>query len=136
MGFYNYTIIATDGYGANVSDQVIVGVFAGDIPPQITHPSDLQFVKGSGAENITWVITDPDVSGPTYIIYQNGTQITSQSWVSNVPIVIQVGTLDVGSYNYTIIATDGLGANVSDQVIVGVIADVPPKLPIPTIFNL
>ncbi len=86
-------------------------------------------------ENITWVITYPDVSGPTYIIYQNGTQITSQSWVSNVPIVIQVGTLDVGSYNYTIIATDGLGANVSDQVIVGVIADVPPQITHPNDFQ-
>ncbi len=34
-----------------------------------------------------------------------------------------MGTLDVGSYNYTIIALNGLGANVSDQVIVMVTAN-------------
>ncbi len=88
-----------------------------DTLPTINHPADMQFISGSTGNIISWNITYPDVSSPTYNVLRNGSLvITSQPWISNQFINISVDALSPGSYNYTLVTYDGLGGSVSDQV--------------------
>jgi hypothetical protein len=120
-GIYNYTIIASDGYGKQVIDMVIVTVNSPSMT--ITHPADITYTYGQTGNSISWTVTGYDGSS-SYQILRNGTSIFSGSWTSGSPITRSVDGLNPGSYNYTIIASDGHGKQVSDTVIVNV--DAPP----------
>ncbi|MHA1619688.1 MAG: hypothetical protein ACTSVZ_10445 [Promethearchaeota archaeon] len=95
------------------------GVESGDAI-SINNPEDLNYDIGQTGQNITWVITDITVSTPGYTIYQNGTVNAIGSWTSGTPIVLDLDPFVVGIYNLTIIATDGYGGTVEDEVIVTV----------------
>jgi hypothetical protein len=123
VGSYNYTIIATDGLGGTGRDEVIVTVTPQpNVDPSISSPSDISYVAGATGNSISWTVTDLTTTTTNYKIYRNGTQMTSASWISGIAIVYGVDGLNVGSYNITIIATDGRGGEVSDTVIVTVTA--------------
>ena len=44
--------------------------------------------------------------------------VLNATWVSGTPVVYSIDGLAVGSYNFTIFATDGYGQLVQDSVIV------------------
>ena len=46
-----------------------------DTLPTINHPADMQFISGSMGNIISWNITDPDVSSPTYNVLRNGSLV-------------------------------------------------------------
>ena len=121
-GSYNYTIVASDGLGGTRMDTVIVKVIP-NIPPAITHPGDITYSSGTTGNKISWNITDSSVGNTTmYNIYRNGLPLVSGWWTSLV--IISVDGLSIGSYNYTIIASDGLDSSVQDTVVVTVISPI------------
>jgi len=124
IGSYNYTIVATDGLGGSVQDTVIVNVL--NVAPTITHPSDISYVVGLTGNQISWIITDASTGTRGFTLYRNGILIASGSWASGVPVMKNVDGLAIGSYNYTIVAIDGLGGSVQDTVIVNVTSPAPP----------
>ncbi len=124
IGSYNYTVIATDGYGGSVQDTVIVNVIANQAPT-ITHPADITYTGGYTGYYITWTITDAGTGTRAYTIYVNGSSLISGSWTSGSSLSRNVDGLAIGSYNYTIVATDGLGGSVQDEVIVNVLNGIP-----------
>jgi hypothetical protein len=119
IGDYNYTIVATDGYGGTVSDMVLVHVVP-NVSPTITRPTDITFNGGSTGNSISWTITDAGTETRSYEVYRNGTSVASGTWISGTPVVRNVDGLNGGVYNYTIVATDGLGGSVTDMVLVTV----------------
>jgi|GEM_PF-2007347 len=119
VGSYNYTIVASDGLGGSVQDEVIVTVL--NVPPSVTHPADVVYSYGVSGNSISWTVTDTSVGTTSYRILRNGTQVGSGTWVSGAPVNINVDGLFVGSYNYTIVASDGLDGSVQDEVIVTVL---------------
>ncbi len=119
-GSYNYTILATNGAGAIVHDTVIVKVIP-NYTPAITHPADITYTAGQAGNTISWTITDASTGTRSYIVYHNGTSIASGSWTSGVAVAKNVDGLAAGSYNYTIVASDGLGGVVMDGVVVTVL---------------
>ena len=118
IGSYNYTIVATDGLGDSVQDTVIVTVY--NAAPTITHPADMSCEYTTTGHSISWTIIDNSVATTLHTIYRNGTPIASNTWASGTPVTIGVDGLSMGSYNYTIVASDGLGGSVQDTVIVTV----------------
>jgi hypothetical protein len=126
LGSHNYTIIATDGLNGSVQDSVIVMVNP-NIAPIITCPADITYTSGQIGSTITWTITDTSTGMRSYTIYCNGTLISSGSWTSGVAVAKNVDGIAVGSNNFTIVASDGLGGVVTDGVVVTVL-NVPPSI--------
>nr|MDO8110769.1 PQQ-binding-like beta-propeller repeat protein [Candidatus Sigynarchaeota archaeon] len=91
----------------------------------ITHPADIQFTKGIIGNQISWTMTDITVGTTNYTIYRNSMQVASSTWTSGTPVSASLNGLLVGSYNYTIVARDGLGGWVQDTAIVTVLASAP-----------
>jgi hypothetical protein len=106
------------GYYDDVSVSTYTGV------PTITHPADISYNLGMTGNQISWTITDASTGTRSYTIYRDGSSIASGSWTSGTPVTKNVDGLAAGSYNYTIVAADGLGGSVQDTVIVNVL-DVP-----------
>ncbi|HME52686.1 MAG TPA: PQQ-binding-like beta-propeller repeat protein [Candidatus Lokiarchaeia archaeon] len=119
IGSYNYTIVATDANGGSVQDTVIVTVIP-NVVPVITHPADITYVAGSTGNSISWTIIDATTSTRTYRIYRNYSSVTNGTWTSGTPVTCTVDGLSPGTYNYTIVAGDGLGGWVVDWVIITV----------------
>jgi hypothetical protein len=117
-GVYNYTIIATDGLGEWVRDDVFVTIVE-NVVPTITAPEDLTVIVGTWG-SISWNITDTTTGDCNYTLYRNGVAIASGYWTSGVPIIVVLGELPEGDYNFTIVISDGLGGSTSDTIIVQV----------------
>jgi len=140
--FYGSILIESDPYNMNsvyvgagwtgvvgyVDDIKLIHAISQQIEnsPTITHPADISYNLGAIGNQISWTITDASTGTTSYTIFRNSTSITSGSWTSGVPITESVEGLGVGSYNYTIIATDGLGGSVQDTVIVKIVSNSTP----------
>jgi hypothetical protein len=119
VGTHVYSFVVTDGTGEIVKDNVTVTVY--NLAPSITGSGDSTFTAGEGG-HVIWQPADNSVLGATYTIYCNGTpMITNQPWTSGVPVQIGTSNFAAGNYNLTIIAQDGLGGSVTDEVIVTII---------------
>ncbi len=121
QGTYEIEFLAEDGLGGQVSDEVLIHVTAPpNTNPTITTPEDIKVVAGTSGVTINWTVTDPNIGVTAYKIYRNGTEIASATWISGKEIAISLEGLTVGDYNYTIVAEDGLGGVVKDEVLVTV----------------
>jgi hypothetical protein len=108
IGTYNFTIIVNDGYGLNVSGTTILNV--SNWPLVITMPVTVAINGDMGGNVLSSTITDHSTGATrTYIIYRNGIPVQSGFWVHNLPLFWDVDGLAEGIYNFTIVATDGLG---------------------------
>lgn len=117
-GSYNFTIVATDGMSTPSRDMIIINVF--DVPPSIVHQAPAGYEFGTISHSINWTITDASTTMRTCTILRNGTQVISSSWNSNQPVSFNIDGLDPGTYNFTIIASDGLGGSTQDSVLITV----------------
>ncbi|MCK4484377.1 MAG: hypothetical protein KAU89_06110, partial [Candidatus Thorarchaeota archaeon] len=117
VGVYNYTIVVYDTSGNWVSDTVFVTVIE-ITPPTIDQPADMNHEEGMTGNTITW--TPSDAHPSRYVVYQNGTQVVSDSWDGS-SITVEVDGLSVGVYNYTIVVHDTSGNWASDTVLVTVL---------------
>jgi hypothetical protein len=124
VGYYNFTLILYDGLGGMVSDEVW-GYVEPSTVPVIDEPSDQTILIGSPPQNITWTISDITTDNPSYVIFRNGTQVDTNVWISETPLIYYFSGLAVGSYNFTIIADDGYGNTDEDMVIVNIINAIP-----------
>jgi parallel beta-helix repeat protein len=114
VGIYNYTIIAMDGYGQEISDEVLIMVQ--NTNPTITQPQDINIAYEDRQLSVIWTITDPDTGNATYLLLINGTANITANWTSGVAVTYSLESLTVGTYNFTIIATDGFGLDIRDEV--------------------
>ena len=115
VGVYNYTIIVNDGIDGIVNDTVLVKVR--NVSPIISSPSDIHYTVGDSGNEIIWTVTDASIESTSFTIYRNGSSIANGTWISNVSEVQNVDGLDVGSYNFTIVVSDGYGDIAQDVVI-------------------
>ncbi len=123
MGMHNFTLIASDGKGANISDTVWISV--NNTMPTIIHSPDSfrYFLQYSNNYVLDWNLgNDPSVQGDpdTFIgsLYINGTYQETKLWESIYHLRFDVDTSELGFYNYTVLMGDGYGGNVSDSVLV------------------
>lgn len=83
--------------------------------PTIDHPIDLGYDEGTTGHAIIW--TPNDAYPSHYVVYQNGSEIITDSWTGN-SISVDVDGLSEGAYNYTIVVFDVTEKFVSDTVYV------------------
>jgi PGF-pre-PGF domain-containing protein len=118
-------IRATDKSGNEASDEVNVTVTDNNAPV-ITDPDDMDVDLGETV-NIEWTITEPYPD--TYQVYRGDVRIKDPtSYISTQKIPIPVNTSEIGTFTYTIQATDKSGNEASDEVNVAVTDDNAPVI--------
>ncbi len=115
---YVGTTIEMNGLGVLFDD-----FFVSENLPSVTHPDDLIYLFGATSNTISWIVTDNTTGTTSFTIYRNGIWIVSASWVSGIPVEVNVDGLAIGSYNYTIIVHDGYGGVARDEVDVEVLSE-------------
>ncbi|HME53434.1 MAG TPA: PQQ-binding-like beta-propeller repeat protein, partial [Candidatus Lokiarchaeia archaeon] len=110
-----------------VGGQVYIGcgddnVYCLSFNPAITQPLPTSYCAGTTGHAISWAISGPQNGTRSWTIYRDGTTVATGSWTSGTPVTVNVDGLAIGSYNYTIVASDGLGGTSNSTVIVTVIA--------------
>lgn len=89
--------------------------------PSISSPGNKTYVKGSNPNLISWTISDAEPQN--YTLYQNGTNVKAGNWNSGSTIKYLITGLDLGIYNFTLIASD-LSNNTSiDTIYVTLVQD-------------
>ncbi|TXT55664.1 MAG: hypothetical protein BAJATHORv1_30044 [Candidatus Thorarchaeota archaeon] len=125
LGVYNYTLIFRDTSGNTGNSSTIVTI-VDTINPEISQPSDIEFIVGTLGESITWTVTEANPA--SYVVYLDDTVLVSSEFgepdnQDQIGIAISLNGLDIGVYNYTIVVVDEGGNAISDTVMVYVIAD-------------
>ncbi|MHA2252968.1 MAG: Kelch repeat-containing protein [Candidatus Kariarchaeaceae archaeon] len=118
-GVYEVRLWVNDTTGFEAEDTVIMHIID-TTAPVITHALDpLTFEEGTLGNQISWNITDLN-PGVYSITFENGTEYTNGPWESGDPVLQDVSSLPVGSYNFTMNAEDLFSNFASDSVIVNV----------------
>ena len=84
------------------------------------------FEAGMSSNAIIWSIQDVAVSGTSYTLLRNGTQVATGTWISRIPIAIELGNLAPGNYNFTLVADDGYGVTSQASVLITIIPQANP----------
>nr|MDO8110239.1 SBBP repeat-containing protein [Candidatus Sigynarchaeota archaeon] len=119
-GHYKYTVTVWNGLGAVVEDNVTVEVII-NLAPQITSLSDVSYALGTSGHWLNWILNDQTIKDPTWILYRDGSYANSGSWNVDTNVTVNIDGLDIGIHEYQIIATDGMGRSVEDEVLVTVL---------------
>lgn len=117
LATYNLTIIAYDGYGSSSSHYISITII-NQAPDIKILTNSLEFLQDdTSSQYIEWYFSDPSIENPTYTLVFNGA--TDFHDVSCNPYDIYRFTfsdLAIGTYEMTLIVSDGLG-KVSTKVI-------------------
>lgn len=127
----DYRPMCTDSYYVSnltgvtfVSQAILYGMIISAvkdfIPPFIIGPTDITYNQGTTGHSISWLVidTNPD----SYLVYRNGVQYSQGQWTFPFEnISLNVDSLPVGIFNFTIIAIDAEGNNAADSVLVRVV---------------
>ncbi|MBD3406330.1 MAG: hypothetical protein GF411_09490 [Candidatus Lokiarchaeota archaeon] len=116
LGVHNLTLFVNDTVGNSVVDTVFVTV-EDTTAPVLDSPVDYQYNEGTTGHNITWSANETNPE--EYIVYRNGSVLTSPSWDGS-DIVVHIDGLSYGVYNYTIKAIDTSGNSATDTVFITV----------------
>lgn len=116
---YNYTIVVSDISGKTVNNTVMVTA-RDTIAPVITYTgsSERSFEFNTTGQTIT--VTATDMYPDTYVLYQNGTGSTPETWDSGTPITTSLNGLSIGGYNFTLVVKDTSGNQATQTVLVAV----------------
>ncbi|MFW9907602.1 MAG: hypothetical protein ACFFEF_03430 [Candidatus Thorarchaeota archaeon] len=116
VGDYDYRIEYTDAGGNSTYDEVTVTVLD-TIAPSIDTPEDVSFQEGTLGNMISW--SPSDLRPGHYQVFADGIIIATDEWDGGA-ITVNLDSLTMGSYNYTVIVYDLSGNFAVDTVIVNV----------------
>lgn len=117
-GFLIYEYVPVSSFGEGFGF-VKTNIFNLVYTPVLASLEDYTYDYGTTGHTLTWVAYDEETSH--YEIYKDGDMIETDAWFSDIPIVINIDSLEVGTYNYTILVVDEEGSSATDTVIVTVI---------------
>ncbi len=122
MGQYilNITVIDTSQNMVFLSYHIVI---VDEKLPTISSPDDIRYNYGENGQKIEWQVSDnyPDA----YVVYRNGIQISAGAWTNDFPVTVFLINLQPGTYNYTLLAFDSSGNQISDSVDIMIIPDDP-----------
>jgi hypothetical protein len=118
LGTYNYTVVVTDVGGNSAQDVVLVTVYDGTAPIVDNQPN-FSYAEGASGNSITW--NPYDLHPASYEIYLDEVLIRSGTWNSSSETInIIVDGHPLGTFNYTVVVTDGASVTARDVVLVTV----------------
>lgn len=132
LGQHNLTVIVFDESDNFEFHTVIVTVNDVTDPTISDESLTLPYEEFSSGHSISWTVSDTNPSN--YTIYQNNNPIQSGNW--NVgSININVNSLLLGTYNFTLAISDSSGNTVFDEVLFDVIDTTPPVVTGPATYE-
>jgi len=132
--WYSFTLFVNDTFGRNSTSTVNVTVYSDFSPPTITSPNDISYEFGSKGHKIVWGIYDSNPKNYTIrvrILYNDtsygnksavhgAANVTLSNWtLTNARgdnVSIDVTSIYLGNYTYTMTLYDKFGRNASDTV--------------------
>ena len=127
LGEYPLIVSANDTNDFVLSAEIIVSV-EDTTSPLLDELDDVEYEVGTPGFWLNWSATDllPD----NYLIEKNGELIQSDTWNgSDIPFFVE--SLELGTYNYTIVFIDSSGNLAFDSVIVDAVDTTPPLVDSP-----
>jgi hypothetical protein len=111
---YNITSLFVDLAGNFVTHTVWITIQ--DVTPPTINigPIDFQYLEGATGNWLNWTVEDR--YNDSYLLYRNGSLVSSGSWDNFTAISYAVDGLSFGLYNFTIIIYDTHGNSITDQV--------------------
>lgn len=133
-GLYSIICEISDGIiQENITDQVYV-LISPKYSPYLNSPEDQTWVVGTTeASNceVRWNPYDNVAKTGDFSILLNDECVWNGIWETNVPILYSIPALTVGTHNLTCEISDGVTLNISDTVIINIIANDVPTLSSP-----
>ncbi|MFX0022436.1 MAG: hypothetical protein ACFE9S_08910 [Candidatus Hermodarchaeota archaeon] len=126
-GEYTLTVIAKNndndwsGDQEQSTDTNYQLILSDVIPPSLDQPNDISYEYLSIGHEISWTATDEHPA--TYTITLDGVLYESGTWVSAVPISINVDGLSIGTHEILISVLDLYDNSATDSVYVNVLED-------------
>jgi parallel beta-helix repeat protein len=115
IGITNYTIIVYDVSGNEASNTIIVTI-QDTLAPLIDGPINFYMQKGTTGNNILWFIIDKNPAN--FTILKDGEIILNDTWEFSPWIAINLDSLPLGVYNFTLLITDQFNNVANSNVIV------------------
>ena len=84
----------------------------------LNQPLDTVYTTTSANYNLTWILSDINVTNPLYSITVDDVQVFESSWITDEPITYTLNDLSVGNYTVLFEASDGWGETIEDEVLV------------------
>jgi hypothetical protein len=122
-GSYSVTVEVTDGRGGEVMDYVTIAVRANNPPAIASLTTGAEWTTPSGSVQVTCSASDPDGDELSYEWSASGGDISDTG-----AVVSWIAPQEVGTYDITVMVTDGYGGEATRSVSVGVIIGTLPTI--------
>lgn len=116
LGIYTFLIGVRDTNGVKGTNTTLKVTVTDTTAPIIVAVDDLTYNETEPRDAIVWTVQDPFPD--TYEIFRNGTIIESGTWSSLDNLTVDLNSLSVGTYNFTLQVYDTSGNTALDEVIV------------------
>ncbi|MFX0201612.1 MAG: serine hydrolase domain-containing protein [Candidatus Hodarchaeota archaeon] len=90
----------------------------------VTGLATQEFERESTFKRLYWSVNAFDWQEKNYTLYRNGTSVATGNWSIDTSIIYNLGDLEVGTYNFTLVVEDTLGDQAADTVMVHITSDV------------
>ena len=120
-GSYNVTVTVTDGRGGEVTKQVAVTVRANSSPTITSLVADADWITPLASIHVTCTASDADDDELTYEWSTSGGNITGTG-----AAVTWTAPEEVGTYNITVVVTDGHGGEDTELIYLSAATGTPP----------
>jgi hypothetical protein len=122
-GFYDVTVMVTDGRGVEVMKQVTIVVRANQQPTITSLVANAEWTTPSGSLQVVCNATDSDGDELSYEWSTTGGDISGMGAVVN-----WTAPEEVGMYDVTVVVKDGHGSSDTDSVSISVATGQPPVI--------
>ena len=96
--------------------------------PAVSQIADFVCFYNAGQTNntLSWTVTDTlNNASRYYIVFRNGTQVSTGNWTPGVVFTWSVNNLALGNYGYNATVYDGYGGSVTSGLTVVVVNNIP-----------
>jgi hypothetical protein len=123
VGSYNVTVKVTDGHGGEATDYVIIPVRTNSPPIIASLVADAAWTTPSGNVQVTCTASDPDGDELNCDWTATGGDISNTGGAIN-----WTAPQEVGTYDITVVVTDGCGGEDTEFVTLSVALSTPPTI--------
>jgi Bacterial Ig domain len=122
-GSYSVAVVVTDGRGGEVMDYVAITVRINNPPTIASLTAGAEWTTPSGSIQATCTASDPDGDELSYDWTATAGDISGTGAVVN-----WIAPQAVGTYNITVVVTDGYGSSATKTLLLNVVTGQPPNI--------